>query len=113
MAEGPAARQAKPPAASGRPLRRLMGVTVLILAGVLLLGGIKTWRDLRVSRTQLQELEQEIADKQERIEALKARIQRLEEDPQTLERRAREDLGLVRPADVIFVLPEEAPAEPP
>ena len=113
MAEGPAARQAEPPATPGRPLRRLMGVTVLILAGVLLLGGIKTWRDLRISRGQLQELEQEIAEKQQRIEALKARIERLEGDPHTLERRAREDLGLVRPADVVFVLPEEASAEPP
>jgi cell division protein FtsB len=52
-------------------------------------------------------LEQQIAETQQRIERLRDRIERIKNDPVTLERLAREDLGLVKPGDVVIVLPDE------
>ena len=40
--------------------------------------------------------------------AMRQRIRALQEDPAALERVAREDLGLVRPDEVVLVLPPTA-----
>jgi hypothetical protein len=60
-------------------------------------------------------LETRIAETKARSERLQVRIDRLKHDPGMLERLAREDLGMVRPGDLVIELPEDGapvPARP-
>ncbi len=109
-----AAKRARPiePEAVKKSLRPVLGASALFLLALLVLGGVKSWRDLMLSRERVRELEREIAVAHERIEKLERRIDNLEKDPQTLERRAREDLGLVHPNDHVLLLPDNEPAKP-
>jgi cell division protein FtsB len=98
-------------AAPGRPdsFRAVLGAVVagaLLLLGV---AGVKSWRDLDAARAREAALEQSIDDAEGRIEQLHGKIERLKSDPSTLERLAREELGMVRPGDVVIVLPPEDP----
>lgn len=100
------------PASERNPLRPFFGVTLILFLLLLLAGGVKSYRDLVQARQRVTELELEIEGARERIRALERRIVRLESDPHTLERLAREELGLVEPGDVVIVLPEQdAPGE--
>ena len=90
-----------------RPLRALLGAVVVFLLLVLATAGLKGYRDLAATQAREQELSLRVAETEARIAALKRRIERLKNDPATLERLAREELGLVRPTDVVIVLPEE------
>lgn len=104
--------------APARPdsFRSVLGAVVvgalLLLAGA----GVKSYKDLAAARAREAALEAEIADAEERIEQLHGRIERLKSDPSTLERLAREELGMVRAGDVVIVLPPSAappaPASP-
>jgi cell division protein FtsB len=99
-------------AARPRPLRSLAGALLVLLALLLLTAALKGWRDLSHARERAAALEGEVAASTERIEDLKRRIHNLREDPATLERMAREELGLVQSHDVVIVLPAP-PADPP
>ena len=61
-------------------------------------------------RQQESALRQEVARTEQRIDALRHRVERLRSDPATLERLAREELGMVHPGDVVIVLPPEEEA---
>lgn len=87
--------------------RGLLGTAALVLALLFALAGLQSWRDLSVARSRSQELQSRVDATEERIEALRERIHRLDSDPRALERLAREELGLVRPGDLVIVLPEE------
>lgn len=71
---------------------------------------LKSYRDLRQARHSEAELETRIAGTEERIDALRARRDLLEEDPATLERLAREELSMVKDGDLVLLLPEARPA---
>ena len=71
--------------------------------------GLKSYRDLAAVRGRERQLTAEIAGTEERIAVLKRRIASLKNDPVTLDRVARESLGLVRPEDVVIVLPAPSP----
>jgi cell division protein FtsB len=100
-------------AASTRPLSlrsaisAAVGVALLALAAA----GLKSWRDYEQVRAREATLAAEIAASEQRIRALERRIERLDSDPATLDRVAREELGLVRPDEVVVVLPEPRSAE--
>lgn len=96
----------------GRSLRPVIGASLLFLLGLLALGGVKSYRDLTQARERVRELESQIRAAEERIESLKRQIEQLQDDPHTLERRAREDLGLAKPGELVILLPEEAEGEP-
>ena len=91
------------------PFRRVLvplsmvGVLVLVLVGA----GIDGYRDLAKSRARLADLTARKAATAQRVTELAARIERLRTDPMMLERLAREELGMVRPEDVVIVFPEE------
>ncbi|MCL4837495.1 MAG: hypothetical protein KJ058_06000, partial [Thermoanaerobaculia bacterium] len=68
------------------------------------------WRDLEAARARARELAAREAAAEERVALLRERIGRLRDDPLTLERLAREELGWVRPYDVLIVHPPEPPA---
>lgn len=87
--------------------RPLVGVAVFLFIALLGVAAWKGSRDLAKAQEREQLLETRIEETQERIDELRGRIDRLRTDPGTLERHAREDLGMVRPGDVIIELPPE------
>jgi cell division protein FtsB len=94
--------------AAPRPLRSLMSAVVVFLVLVLATAAIKGWRDLERTRERERALAAEVAAAEARIAAAKRRIELLADDPTTLDRLAREELGLVSPRDVVLVLPPAA-----
>jgi cell division protein FtsB len=88
--------------------RPVLGATVLLVFVLLAMAGLKSSRDLEASHARERLLEARIAETRARTERLRVRIERLHNDPGMLERLAREDLGLVRPGDVIVELPVAA-----
>ncbi len=95
-----------------RPLRSLLSAVVVFLLLVLATAALAGWRELEGARERERELAREVVAREERIRALERRIERLRDDPVTLDRLAREDLGMVSPEDVVLVLPEKPPATP-
>lgn len=95
--------------------RPVLGAAVVLFMVLLALAGLKSYRDLSAARERERVLETSIEDMRARSARLRTRIERLRNDPGTLERRAREDLGMVRPGDVIIELPPDgtAPAKAP
>lgn len=90
--------------------RPVLGLSVILFVAVLAIAAWRSYHDLSVARQREQLLETRIRQTHERIEELHGRIERLRSDPGTLERLAREDLGMVRPGDVIVELPAATPA---
>ena len=101
-----------PPRTSFQAL--IAGAAGLVVV-VLLLAGAESWRDLAAVKNREAEIRQRIEQTDRRIEDLEREIDNLLHDPATLERLAREELGLVKPEDVVILLPPEdeaAPAQP-
>jgi cell division protein FtsB len=87
--------------------RPIVGAAVLLFVAVLAMAGTKSYRDLEAARQHKRLLETRIGETQGEIAKLRGRIDRLRSDPGTLERLAREDLGMVRPGDVVIELPQD------
>lgn len=96
---------------SFNPFRSVLGVCSILLLVLLGIGVTKSSRDLIAGRQREKLLESRIAASQDNVEALKQRIEGLRRDPATLEKLAREELGMAFAGDVIIVLePDSAPA---
>ena len=93
--------------------RPVLGATVLLVFALLAIAALKSYRDLEAARAREHQLETRIAKTKARSEKLRLRIDRLHHDPGMLERLAREDLGMVRPGDVVIELPDGAVAASP
>jgi cell division protein FtsB len=93
------------PETGGRTNRAVVGVATLLAVVLLVLGGLKGYRDLAAAQAREAVLEERIEEVQQGIEALDRRIERLKGDPVTLERLAREELGWAQPNELIIVLP--------
>ena len=89
--------------------RPVVGAAVLLFVALLGIAAWKSSRDLSAARERERLLETRIQETRDEIDELRGRIDRLRTDPGTLERRAREDLGMVRPGDVIIELPPDLP----
>jgi cell division protein FtsB len=87
----------------------LLVLGVVLALAVLAMAAQRTVHHLEEQRAEEQRLEEAVEAKQERIEDLRRRILRLREDPATLERLAREEVGLVRPGELVVVFPEPEP----
>jgi len=94
------------PARTGS-FRPILAAAVLLFVVVLAMAGTKSYRDLDAARQRKHLLETRIEATREEIAHLRGRIERLRSDPGTLERLAREDLGMVHPGDVVIVLPQD------
>jgi cell division protein FtsB len=103
-----------PPEAPARTdsFRLVLGATVLLALALLAIAGLKSWRDLEAARAHERLLAAQITGARAESERLRQRIERLRHDPGMLERLAREDLGMVRPGDVIIELPGPDPHPP-
>jgi cell division protein FtsB len=77
---------------------------VLLLIGV---AALKSYRDFEAARHQEERLKQRIQEERAAIARLELRVERLEKDPATLERLAREVLWMARPDEVVIVLPPD------
>jgi len=95
-----------------RPLRSLLSAVVVFLLLVLATASLAAWRELDSARDKERALATDVAAREERIRALERKIERLRNDPVTLDRLAREDLGMVAPEDVVIVLPAPPPTTP-
>jgi cell division protein FtsB len=110
---------AAPPPADrrGRRLRPFWLVAGALLLALGLVAGFERWRDLRVVEQREAELEEEIAATRGEIDRIQRRLQRIAEDPDALERLARDELAMVYPDEVVVLLPAaaapEAAAPPP
>jgi cell division protein FtsB len=82
-------------------------VAVFSLLALLATAGVKSYSDLARARAHEADLTGRIAAAEARIRVLREDVRRMGEDPLTLERLARENLGMVMPGDVVIVLPEE------
>jgi len=100
---------------SGRTgsFRPVLVASVLLFLAVLGITGVKGSHDLTAARQRKRTLETRIESTEAEIDRLHSRIERLRSDPGLLERLAREDLGMVRPGDVIIELPLEGEPSPP
>ena len=92
--------------------RPVLGAAVVLFLALLAIAALKSYRDLASARAHQHLLERQIHETAARSEWLRLRIDRLHHDPGMLERLAREDLGMVRPGDVIIELPDGAVAPP-
>jgi cell division protein FtsB len=90
-------------------LRSPFLAALLLLACVVAAAGMRSHQQLATAREHERALSTEIRATRERIAALERRVDRLRDDDATLERVAREDLGLVEPGDVVLVLPPGVP----
>ncbi len=89
-----------------RSLRRLsirLGVGVSIFFLILGIAGARRVRDLRAARETVALLSQEIELTENRVEGLRKDVESLATREEAIERFAREDLGMVRPGDVVIV----------
>ena len=111
----PPLRRRKAPAAAPSPWRaRLLNyvlgfVTVILIVDALIgdKGLIDTWR----ARRQHQALAAALAQKRHENARLRDDIRRLKEDPGAIEALARQDLGLMREGEVLFIV-RDAQSQP-
>jgi cell division protein FtsB len=90
------------------PFRAVLGGAALLLVLVLCIAGLDRYGDLKVQRAREALLLERIEETEERVVELRNRIQLLKEDPGTLERVAREDLGMARAGDIVVKFDNEA-----
>lgn len=64
---------------------------------------------MRRTQTQIKQLRGEIDRLNQENNDLSKQVQALRTDPKAVERIAREEMGLARPGEMIFKLPDEAP----
>jgi cell division protein FtsB len=112
---GPSPLRRKPVlAAPASPLRRravqylLVFVTVVLVVDALV-GDRGVLERLR-ARKQYQELDQSIEMLKVENAQMRGEIRRLRDDPSAIESLAREELGLIRPGEVLFIIKDVKPA---
>jgi cell division protein FtsB len=84
--------------------RFVLGTAALLLVAALAVAGIQSYRDLVLRWSREADLERQIRETDERIEELNRTVELLRSDPATLEKVARETLGMSRPGDVVVLL---------
>lgn len=111
----PARRTARenpsPSATAGH--RRIFQLSLVFVTLVLLLNALVGDRGLMETLRARRE-HQELVTTIERLRAEKARLQeearRLQSDPATIEALARQELGLVKPGELLFIIRDSRPA---
>jgi cell division protein FtsB len=105
-------RLARDPEARRRARRRKRAVR--LLWGVAFAAGLLTallgdggYADLTRLRTEAESMHEQLAEQRARVARLQDEIVRLQTDPAARERIAREQLGLVLPGEIDFLLPRQ------
>ncbi len=92
---------------SASRLPRILAIAVVAALAVLALAANRAWQALEVARAKKLELATRIASEQQQVDVLRLRVERLRRDPRTLEAVAREQLGWVRPEDLVVIFEKE------
>ncbi len=90
-------------------LERVLPLAMLVLAIVgapLMIFSEDGLPRLRTVERELAQVQNENTQVRRRIEVLRARIDKLRDDPAALEQLARDELGLIRQSEVIFQFPK-------
>lgn len=82
----------------------MAGAAFLLL---LVIANLMGYRNLHRARLEERALEEKVAAAEARIDEIRAKRDRLLEDPATLERLARENLRMARPGEVVLLIPED------
>jgi len=101
-------RRAQPAVAGPSPLRnRLLNYVLALVAVVLVvdaLVGDKGLLETIRARRQYAEITAALAAKRQENTRLREEVRRLKEDPASVEAIAREELGLIRPGEMLFIV---------
>ena len=93
------------------------GILVLLLVSIALIVhnifGHNGYLAARQQQKELQMLEQKKLQLQKENAQLEKENQALKSDPAAIERKAREDMHLVKPGEKIYTLPDKPPANSP
>ncbi|MCS6798162.1 MAG: septum formation initiator family protein [Myxococcota bacterium] len=89
------------------PLALLLTAIVAVPVMMFEPGGLPRWRALRQELRQLNEHNERLRLE---VERLHREIEALRTDPATVERVARDELGLVRPGDLVLLFPADSEA---
>jgi cell division protein FtsB len=93
--------------------RRALNFLLIFAAVVLLADALVGERGL-VATTRARRVAGDVADKVERLREenrlLREKAKQLRDDPTTIESLAREELGLIRPGEVLVVVKDRKPA---
>ena len=108
--DDPRAAELDPDVERRRKLRRgaraFILYTVFVAGAVAALFGDGGLTDLLRLQGELGSARAELAEQQRKVETLRREIRSLERDPAARERIAREELGLARRGEYLFLLPE-------
>lgn len=85
-----------------------LGLAILVFA----VFGDQGWRDVSRLRAERVELTAEIEMLRVRRDALRREVAGLKDRPSVIEARARQDLGMVKPGETVFLLPERHAPQP-
>ena len=101
---------AQPPLWRARALNAVLGFVTFVLVVDALFGNRGLLETMR-ARRQYSELAAELARKRRENDRLRSDIRRYREDPSAIESLAREELGLMREGEVVFVLRDAKPGD--
>ena len=99
-------RAAAPASGTGR-WRKALDYLLLFITVVLVVDGLvgeKGLMDTMRARQQSAELAAKVQQLKDENRTLQERARKLDKDPATIEMLAREELGLIRPGEVLFIL---------
>ena len=92
--------------ASARAWVWLVAAGIVAFVAVVGFAGANSYRDLAAARARVDELSLQISEARQRVSSLSDEIWLLQKHPATLQRVAREELGVVAPGEIVVVLPE-------
>jgi len=94
-------------------MRRLKGLAVAAaVVGGIVYGAVRDDEGLMHvfrERSRLQDLNHSVENLRDENNRLRAEIKALREDPRSVEKRAREDLGLSKEGEIVFIFEGEPP----
>jgi cell division protein FtsB len=90
------------------PEKYWLGLTLAVGIAILAVAifGDQGLREIHRLRSENRALAVEIANLRSQREGLEKEIRNLRENPRAIESRAREDLGMIRKGETVFLLPE-------
>ena len=95
-----------------RKLATVMVFVIACLLAVHVIFGSNGWAAYQKKRVENKQLQQELQQIQRENEALEQRVKALNSDPSAIEKEAREQLRYAKPGEVVYVVPEQRPAQP-
>lgn len=100
---------------SSQSRRRLLQYALTFIAGLLIINALAGDRGLieirRVER-EYRQVEGQLANLRQENSRLRHEARRLREDPKAIEEAAREELGLMRPDEVLFIIKDVSGPNP-